>query len=208
MRRTLIGYYYVLSNEASNKSNRNRPNRRNSTSRTQACYRFRFSCVPRVVIYTPLQHAGVAEWQTRMVQVHVSFGSWRFKSSHPHHRSQRRPPPDAEGAVLLRLRACHSGLPRSVRPQRNSGTNTSMACATHAALEGADVDPYSPIKGKCTWWREVAVDEDVHDIMVKPEAKRVRCTCFVEGYSWTQTRADVPRECPESDHCRYYIVAG
>ena len=70
------------------------------------------------------------------------------------------------------------------------------------------MDPYSPIKGKCTWWREVAVDDDTHDISIKPVDKRVQCSCFVEGLSWTHTRTSVPSECPDSDHCRYYIVSG
>ena len=39
-----------------------------------------------VVISSLARHAGVAEWQTRMVQVHVGATPWRFKSSHPHHR--------------------------------------------------------------------------------------------------------------------------
>ena len=52
------------------------------------------------------------------------------------------------------------------------------------------------------------VDEDVHDIMIKPENKRVRCTCFVEGFVWTHEAVDVPKECPESQHCRYFIISG
>ncbi len=48
-------------------------------------FRTHVTRVPRVVTYTPLPHAGVAEWQTRMVQVHVGATPWRFNSSHPHH---------------------------------------------------------------------------------------------------------------------------
>ena len=70
------------------------------------------------------------------------------------------------------------------------------------------MDPFSPIKGKCTWWRQVMVDEDLHDLMIKPENKRVRCTCFVEGLVWLHEAADVPKQCPEAQHCRYFIIAG
>jgi len=58
------------------------------------------------------------------------------------------------------------------------------------------------------WWRETWVDEDRYDLSVKAADKRVRCTCFVEGRAWTHPCGEVPRECPESAHCRYYIVAG
>ena len=33
--------------------------------------------------------AGVAEWQTRMVQVHMKATSWGFKSLRPHHKKVR-----------------------------------------------------------------------------------------------------------------------
>ncbi|HET6498887.1 MAG TPA: hypothetical protein VFH17_07545 [Coriobacteriia bacterium] len=67
------------------------------------------------------------------------------------------------------------------------------------------MDPFSPVKGNCTWWREVMVDEDVHLTTLKQGDKRVRCTCFVEGYYWVYRSADVPSLCPRSRHCRYYI---
>lgn len=66
-------------------------------------------------------------------------------------------------------------------------------------------DGYTPVKGKCTWWREAAVDEDIYDVRLKEHEKRVYCSCFVEGRGWTFTRADVPADCPENRHCRYYI---
>lgn len=66
-------------------------------------------------------------------------------------------------------------------------------------------DGYSPIKGKCTWWREKAVDEDIWDTHLKEHEKRVTCSCFVEGQYWTFTRVDVPADCPDHNHCRYYI---
>ena len=64
---------------------------------------------------------------------------------------------------------------------------------------------FSPIKGKCTWWREFPVEDDVWDVRLKDAEKRVECTCFVEGKSWTYPRAEVPVDCPDNRHCRYYI---
>lgn len=66
-------------------------------------------------------------------------------------------------------------------------------------------DGYSPIKGKCTWWREMPVDDDVYDTRVKDDQKRISCSCFVEGKGWVVPRAELPSDCPESRHCRYYI---
>lgn len=66
-------------------------------------------------------------------------------------------------------------------------------------------DAFSPIPGKCTWWREQIVEEDVWDVRLPEHEKRIRCWCFVEGKAWTSTRGDVPAECPDSRHCRYYI---
>ena len=70
------------------------------------------------------------------------------------------------------------------------------------------MDAYSPVRGKCTWWREVILDEDAHNIMIKAEDKRVRCTCFVEGHFWTHRSDEVPPDCPNARHCRYYIKTG
>ena len=67
------------------------------------------------------------------------------------------------------------------------------------------MDAFTPIKGKCTWWREVNSAEDEHNIMVKEADRRVTCTCFVEGYYWPHTRGDVPSDCPHARSCRYYI---
>jgi len=66
-------------------------------------------------------------------------------------------------------------------------------------------DPYTPIKGKCVWWREVANHEDLFDARLKDGQKRIECTCFVEGYRWDVVSAEVPDECPRSRMCRYYI---
>jgi len=66
-------------------------------------------------------------------------------------------------------------------------------------------DSFTPIRGKCMWWREAPVDEDVYDVMLREDQKRMNCSCFVEGKAWTHTRGDVPADCPENKHCRYYI---
>jgi len=66
-------------------------------------------------------------------------------------------------------------------------------------------DAYSPVKGKCTWWRERAVEDDIYDTRLKEHQKRVSCSCFVEGTAWTFARADVPSDCPDMRACRYYI---
>ncbi len=70
------------------------------------------------------------------------------------------------------------------------------------------MDAYSPVRGKCTWWRETPVEEDAHNITIKAADKRVRCTCFVEGYFWTHRSCEVPADCPNIRHCRYYIKSG
>jgi hypothetical protein len=69
----------------------------------------------------------------------------------------------------------------------------------------AERDPYAPIKGKCVWWREFPNDEDRYDPHLKEDQKRVYCSCFVEGRGWTFPRVEVPRDCPDSRKCRYYI---
>jgi hypothetical protein len=64
---------------------------------------------------------------------------------------------------------------------------------------------YTPIKGKCIWWREFAVDEDLWDTRLKDGERRVYCSCFVEGKGWYNQRKNVPGNCPDNRHCRYYI---
>lgn len=66
-------------------------------------------------------------------------------------------------------------------------------------------DSFTPIRGKCMWWREAVKEEDVHDVRLREDEKRVDCTCFVEGKGWAHTRGDLPPDCPENKHCRYYI---
>ncbi len=67
------------------------------------------------------------------------------------------------------------------------------------------MDPYSPLKGKCRFWREVANEEDRYDPSVPPEGRRITCSCWVEGDVWNVTNATLPDDCPMRFHCRYYI---
>jgi hypothetical protein len=46
---------------------------------------------------------------------------------------------------------------------------------------------------------------DRWDRDVKPQDKRVVCTCFIEGRLWLVTVSTVPDDCPHRDHCRYHI---
>ena len=73
---------------------------------------------------------------------------------------------------------------------------------------GGEVNGFHPIKGKCTWWREVPRDEDVYDVRIKAEDKRIACTCFVEGEYWEFPTSQVPPQCPRWRQCRYYIKHG
>jgi len=66
-------------------------------------------------------------------------------------------------------------------------------------------DPYARVPGKCVWWREMPNEDDRTDTRIKPAEKRVECSCFVEGYLWTFTVVEVPRECPSSRSCRYFV---
>jgi len=70
---------------------------------------------------------------------------------------------------------------------------------------GEKRDGFSPIRGKCLYWRETLDDEDRFDTRVKKEDWRVECTCFVEGNRWLVTASSIPGDCPEKLHCRYYI---
>jgi hypothetical protein len=67
---------------------------------------------------------------------------------------------------------------------------------------------YSPIKGKCTWWREALHDDDAHDSRLKMADKRVVCMCTVEGRGWAYLHKEIPSDCPDARRCRYYIKSG
>jgi hypothetical protein len=70
------------------------------------------------------------------------------------------------------------------------------------------MDAYSPIKGKCQFWREQPDEDDAYTLSVKPEDKRIRCTCWVDGDLWVFKAAEVPSDCPKRMQCRYYIKTG
>ena len=67
------------------------------------------------------------------------------------------------------------------------------------------MDGYSPVKGKCKWWREQLNEEDRFDPRLKKGQRRVMCTCFVEGDYWVFTEDELPGDCPHARSCRYYI---
>jgi hypothetical protein len=69
-------------------------------------------------------------------------------------------------------------------------------------------DGYAPIRKKCTYWRERCSDDDRFDFRMKPEDKRVECSCFVEGKAWQATASTIPSDCPDRLHCRYYNKTG
>ncbi|PKQ21161.1 MAG: hypothetical protein CVT66_01525 [Actinobacteria bacterium HGW-Actinobacteria-6] len=70
------------------------------------------------------------------------------------------------------------------------------------------MDAFSPIRGKCMYWRQQANLDDAYDMSVKKEDKRVTCTCFVEGDMWSMKMKEIPSDCPNRRSCRYYIKSG
>lgn len=67
---------------------------------------------------------------------------------------------------------------------------------------------FSPIRGKCFYWREALHGDDQFDSRIKKGDRRVQASCFVEGTQWTFTESTVPADCPDKLHCRYYIYFG
>ncbi len=67
---------------------------------------------------------------------------------------------------------------------------------------------FSPIRNKCFYWREQPHYDDLYDPRVKQGQRRIVCSCFVEGDTWTYPEDDVPADCPQKVHCRYYIHFG
>jgi len=67
------------------------------------------------------------------------------------------------------------------------------------------MDAFSPVKGKCRFWRESSEIDDLYNMSIKAEDKRVVCTCFVEGDMWVMPAKDTPVDCPTRYKCRYYI---
>lgn len=64
---------------------------------------------------------------------------------------------------------------------------------------------FAPTRGKCFYWRESLHGDDVYDVRLKKGQRRVVCSCFVEGETWTYTEVEVPSDCPKKLHCRYHI---
>ncbi len=69
------------------------------------------------------------------------------------------------------------------------------------------MDAFSPIPGKCQFWREQPDEDDRYDSSIRFEDKRVRATCWIDGELWVVTNATVPSDCPKRMQCRYYIKA-
>lgn len=67
------------------------------------------------------------------------------------------------------------------------------------------MDAYSPVKGKCQFWRQVPNEEDRWDPTLAGGERRVLCVCWVEGDAWFVTNDTIPDDCPNRFHCRYYI---
>ena len=72
-------------------------------------------------------------------------------------------------------------------------------------MSARESDGYAPVRGKCMYWRERDNEDDRWDTSVKPDDKRVECSCFVEGMIWSVTTSTVPPDCPDRRHCRYYV---
>ena len=70
------------------------------------------------------------------------------------------------------------------------------------------MDGFTPIRGKCYYFRQKLADEDRYNQRIKRSEWRVDCTCFVEGNAWQYTMDTIPADCPLALHCRYYIKAG
>jgi hypothetical protein len=67
------------------------------------------------------------------------------------------------------------------------------------------MDPYSPVKGKCQFWRELPNEEDRYDPWLAAGEQRVMCCCWIDGDAWMVTLGTVPDDCPKQFHCRYYV---
>jgi hypothetical protein len=74
-----------------------------------------------------------------------------------------------------------------------------------ALVEDRRYNPFTPVRGKCTYWRERVDEDERWDSRVKREDRKVFCSCFVEGYVWAATIDTVEADCPRRDHCRYYV---
>ena len=67
------------------------------------------------------------------------------------------------------------------------------------------LDGQTQVRGKCQYWRERMIEDDRWDTGIKFSAKRVKCTCFIEGTQWDATAGELPTECPIALICRYHV---
>jgi len=67
------------------------------------------------------------------------------------------------------------------------------------------MDAYTPVRGKCTWWREATNEDDRWNMLVKVHDRRIICSCFVEGNLWEYRNSEMPTDCPDARRCRYHI---
>lgn len=67
------------------------------------------------------------------------------------------------------------------------------------------LDGQTAVVGKCQYWRERMDEDDRWDADVKQAAKRVRCSCFIEGTQWETLAGTLPADCPEATICRYHV---
>lgn len=104
--------------------------------------------------------------------------------------------------MIVRVTPIDKNLPQSPDAY---GSHTLRAAGLPIGAERLMNDGYSPIKGKCTWWRERPVDEDIWDMSIAEDRKRITCSCFVEGQYWVHPRGELPADCPQARTCRYYI---
>lgn len=68
------------------------------------------------------------------------------------------------------------------------------------------LDGQTQVRGKCQYWRERMLEDDRWDLDLKLHAKRVACTCFVEGTRWEATVGTLPNDCPDQHACRYHVT--
>lgn len=72
-------------------------------------------------------------------------------------------------------------------------------------MRNAIHDGQTQVRGKCHYWRERMDERDRWDPDVKPMAKPVTCSCFIEGRLWPVTAGTIPDDCPDRFHCRYHV---
>jgi hypothetical protein len=67
------------------------------------------------------------------------------------------------------------------------------------------LDGQLQVLGKCQYWRERMDEDDRWDADIKFNAKRVRCSCFIEGTMWDTLAGTLPTDCPDAATCRYHV---